>query len=159
MRLSAVGLSRLVQPQSLESFRSMLPTAALCYERLLRVVRFFLARAVPAAFFPVGLARLRFVLEATRMLSTRLGYGRPARFADALAFAFCDFVSLLWRLDFGAGLRHGARFDLAPRDDFEVFGMRPMSRATYHVTVIDVTPIVRTVGGDSLLAGFAGRRP
>ena len=72
---------------------------------------FFRARAV---VLPVAL-RLRFVLEATRMLSTRLGYRRPARLAADFAFDLWDLVSFVWRLDLGADLPH-VRFDVLGMD-------------------------------------------
>ena len=60
------------------------------------------------------------------MLSTRLGYGRPARLARAFAFALAAGASLRCRAPFGAGLLHGffAR-DLRPGlPDFFLDAMR-----------------------------------
>jgi hypothetical protein len=50
------------------------------------------------------LRRCRF---AAFILSTKLGYFRPARRAVAFAEAFDLGVSFVWRVFFGAGLSHG----------------------------------------------------
>jgi hypothetical protein len=44
------------------------------------------------------------------MLSTRLGYGRPAFFAARFAVAFCPLVSVRCPAFFGAAFFHGAFF-------------------------------------------------
>lgn len=49
-------------------------------------------------------------LRAAFMLSTRLGYLRPALFAAAFALALLFGLSLVCRLFFGARLFHGAFF-------------------------------------------------
>jgi hypothetical protein len=50
---------------------------------------------------------------AAFMLSTRLGYFRPAFFAAALAFALLFAVNFVCRLFLGAGFFHGAFFFVA----------------------------------------------
>jgi len=47
------------------------------------------------------------------MLSTKLGYLRPALLAAAFAFALLFKVNFVCRLFFGAGFFHGALFFLA----------------------------------------------
>jgi hypothetical protein len=60
-----------------------------------------------------GVLAFRAPPDAARMLSTRLGYDRPARFAARLAAAFFAGVNLRCRVPFGAAFFHGAFF--APR--------------------------------------------
>jgi ligand-binding SRPBCC domain-containing protein len=52
-----------------------------------------------------------FCFLAAFMLSTRLGYFRPAFLAAALAFDLLLAVSLVWVLFFGAGFSHGSALD------------------------------------------------
>ena len=57
------------------------------------------------------LFRLRFLLAA-RMLSTRFGYGRPARLAAAFADLFSDDVCFFCDAPLGAARFHGALADV-----------------------------------------------
>ena len=85
---------------------------------------------------------------AARMLSTRLGYGLPARFAAALALALPFEVSLVFRVRLGAGFFHGGRFAAAFAlddrpfflDDLAAFGI------TQNATQLRLDSVSRLTG-------------